>query len=142
MEIVEILSALRHCTSHLGCDTCPMRAGIEQRAFCIATLLQESKTAITELLAGIDAAKRRCAQAQAERDALLGELRKSGCTYCKYATACVDELSVFGQEDCDRCGNRESCVCLTCSGYGSETDKWEWRGLPGALEAHNGKENS
>ncbi len=134
MEMIEILSALRHCTSDLGCDTCPMRAGIEQRAFCIATLLQESKTAITELLAGIDAAKRRCAQAQAERDALLGELRKSGCTYCKYATACVDELSVFGQEDCDRCGNRESCVCLTCSGYGSETDKWEWRGLPEAPE--------
>ena len=134
MEIVEILSALRHCTSDLGCDTCPMRAGIEQRAFCVATLLQESKTVITELLAGIDAAKRRCAQAQAERDALLGELRKSGCTYCKYATACVDELSVFGQEDCDRCGNRESCVCLTCSGYGSETDKWEWRGLPEAPE--------
>ena len=134
MEIVEILSALRHCTSHLGCDTCPMRAGIEQRAFCIATLLQESKTAIIDLLAGIDASKRRCAQAQAERDALLGELRKSGCTYCKYATACVDELSVFGQEDCDRCGNRESCVCLTCSGYGSETDKWQWRGLPEAPE--------
>lgn len=134
MEMIEILSALRHCTSDLGCDTCPMRAGIEQRAFCIATLLQESKTAITELLAGIDAAKRRCAQAQAERDALLGELRKSGCTYCKYATACVDELSVFGQEDCDRCGNRESCVCLTCSGYGSETDKLEWRGLPEAPE--------
>lgn len=134
METVEILSALRHCTSDLGCDTCPMRAGIEQRAFCVATLLKESKTAIIDLLAGIDAAKRRCAQAQAERDALLGELRKSGCTYCKYATACVDELSVFGQEDCDRCGNRESCVCLTCSGYGSETDKWQWRGLPEAPE--------
>lgn len=132
MEIVEILSALRHCTSDLGCDTCPMRAGIEQRAFCVATLLQESKTAITDLLAGIDASKRRCAQAQAERDALLVELRKSGCTYCKYATECVDELSVFGQEDCDRCGKRESCVCLTCSGYGSETDKWQWRGLPEA----------
>lgn len=73
-------------------------------------------------------------KAEAERDALLGELRKSGCTYCKYATMCVDELSVFGQEDCDRCGNRESCVCLTCSGYGSETDKWQWRGLPEAPE--------
>lgn len=70
MEIVEILSALRHCTSDLGCDTCPMRAGIEQRAFCVATLLEESKTAIIDLLAGIDASKRRCAQAQAERDAL------------------------------------------------------------------------
>lgn len=134
MEIVEILSALRHCTSELGCDTCPMRADIERRVFCVATLLTESKIAITDLLAGIDAAKRRCAQAQAERDALLGELRKSGCTYCKYATACVDELSVFGQEDCDRCGNRESCVCLTCSGYGSETDKWQWCGLPEAPE--------
>ena len=75
MEIVEILSALRHCTSDLGCDTCPMRAGIEQRAFCVATLLQESKTAITELLAGIDAAKRRCAQARAERDALREKQR-------------------------------------------------------------------
>lgn len=70
MEIVEILSALRHCTSDLGCDTCPMRAGIEQRVFCVATLLKESKTAITDLLAGIDASKRRCAQARAERDAL------------------------------------------------------------------------
>lgn len=70
MEIVEILSALRHCTSDLGCDTCPMRAGIEQRAFCVATLLKESKTAIIDLLAGIDAAKRRCAQAQAENVAL------------------------------------------------------------------------
>lgn len=75
MEIVEILSALRHCTSDLGCDTCPMRAGIEQRAFCVTTLLKESKTAITDLLAGIDAAKRRCAQAQTERDALREKQR-------------------------------------------------------------------
>lgn len=75
METVEILSALRHCTSDLGCDTCPMRAGIEQRAFCVATLLKESKTAITDLLAGIDASKRRCAQAQAERDALREKQR-------------------------------------------------------------------
>lgn len=134
MEIVEILSALWHCTSDLGCDTCLMREDVERRTFCVATLLKESETAITDLLADIDASKRRCAQAQAERDALLGELRKNGCTYCKYATMCVDELSVFGQEDCDSCGKRESCVCLTCSGYGSETDKWEWRGLPEAPE--------
>lgn len=80
------------------------------------------------------AAEQKRAEAEDEMDALLGELRKSGCTYCKYATECVDELSVFGQEDCDRCGKRESCVCLTCSGYGSETDKWQWRGLPEAPE--------
>ena len=80
------------------------------------------------------AAEQKRAEAEDEMDALLGELRKSGCTYCKYATVCVDELSAFGQEDCDRCGKRESCVCLTCSGYGSETDKWQWRGLPEAPE--------
>ena len=53
MEIVEILSALRHCTSELGCDTCPMRVDIERRVFCVATLLTESKIAITDLLAGL-----------------------------------------------------------------------------------------
>lgn len=79
-------------------------------------------------------AQKEQAKAEAERDALLGELRKIGCTYCKYVTMCVDELSVIGQEDCDRCGKRETCVCLTCSGYGSETDKWQWRGLPEAPE--------
>ena len=79
-------------------------------------------------------AQKEQAKAEAERDALLGELRKSGCTYCKYVTMCVDELSVIGQEDCNRCGKRETCVCLTCSGYGSETDKWQWRGLPEAPE--------
>ena len=76
MEIVEILSALRHCTSDLGCDTCPMRAGIEQRAFCVATLLKESKTAIIDLLAGIDASKRRCAQA-ARKNGRRYEIRRN-----------------------------------------------------------------
>lgn len=125
MEIVEILSALRHCTSDLGCDTCPMRAGIEQRAFCVATLLQESKTAIIDLLAGIDAAKRRCAQAQAERDALL-EIAKNGkdCDTCKHCKVCVKPGTDVAHW-CDRC--EEKCRCYGCGG-----DHWEWRGLPGA----------
>lgn len=127
MEIVEILSALRHCTSDLGCDICPMRAGIEQRAFCVATLLQESKTAITDLLAGIDAAKRRCAQAQTERDALL-EIAKNGkdCDTCKNSAVCVKPGTDVAHW-CDRC--EEKCRCYGCGG-----DHWEWRGLPEAPE--------
>ena len=127
MEIVEILSALRHCTSDLGCDTCPMRAGIEQRAFCVATLLKESKTAITDLLAVIDAAKRRCAQARAERDALL-EIAKNGkdCDTCKNCAVCVKPGTDVAHW-CDRC--EEKCRCYGCGG-----DHWEWRGLPGAPE--------
>lgn len=74
--------------------------------------------------------QRKQAEAESERDALLGELRKSGCTYCKYETVCEDNPGLFIRNVCDRCGKRESCVCLTCTGYGSETDKWQWRGLP------------
>ena len=33
----------------------------------------------------------------------------------------------------------EIAQCMKCSGIGSSTDNWEWRGAP---EAHNGKENS
>lgn len=128
MEIVEILSALRHCASHLGCDTCPMRAGIEQRAFCVATLLQESKTAITDLLAGIDAAKRRCAQAQAERDALIEQIKeRHDCMDCKHNDFCeFDGETAF---DCMNCV-QEGCPCAGCC----DSSRWEWRGLPEAPE--------
>ena len=126
MEIVEILSALRHCASHLGCDTCPMRADIERRAFCVATLLQESKTAITELLADIDAAKRRCAQAQAERDALLEQIKaRRSCLDCKYFDYCeFDDATVI---DCMNCVTK-NCPCYQCG----NSSRWEWRGLPEA----------
>lgn len=129
MEIVEILSALRHCTSDLGCDTCPMRAGIEQRAFCVATLLKESKTAITDLLAGIDASKRRCAQAQAERDALL-EYAKTmqECEMCKNDSFC--HLRNPMKDDCKHCQRASDCPCQKCEG----NNCWEWRGLPEAPE--------
>lgn len=128
MEIVEILSALRHCTSDLGCDTCLMRAGIEQRAFCVATLLKESKTAITDLLAGIDASKRRCAQAQAERDALLEQIKaRRSCLDCKHFDYCeFDDATVI---DCMNCVTK-NCPCYQCG----NSSRWEWRGLPEAPE--------
>lgn len=128
METVEILSALRHCTSDLGCDTCPMRAGIEQRAFCVATLLKESKIAIIDLLAGIDASKRRCAQAQAERDALLEQIKaRRTCLDCKHFDYCeFDDATVI---DCMHCVT-ENCPCYQCG----NSSRWEWRGLPEAPE--------
>lgn len=132
MEIVEILSALRHCTSALGCDTCPMRAGIEQRAFCVATLLKESKTAITDLLAGIDASKRRCAQAQAERDAAIVDLKIfSGCAACKHCCnhRCYHQESLL--LTCCDCTKKQNCKCVSCS---LGRSNWEWRGLPEAPE--------
>lgn len=130
MEIVEILSALRHCTSDLGCDTCPMREGIEQRAFCVATLLKESKTAIIDLLAGIDASKRRCAQARAERDALLPYAKEYGCETCKNEKACFVQTREGVTVSCVKCPVPDTCPCSQCKDCG----KWEWRGLPEAIE--------
>ena len=132
-----------NCSVH-GCQTLREAAAqlehfaAENRALRNALATKPTKRShdahITYLRELVKELNDRREKAEAERDALLSELRKSGCTYCKHATECADELSVFGQEDCDRCGKRESCVCLTCSGYGSETDKWEWRGLPEAQE--------
>lgn len=154
-ETVQSLRICSHRTDVQACTECPLfdnedcmgdmmagAADLIERLTAENVVLPDGEASAIESLRKeiewkdmvITLAQRKQAEAEAERDALLGELRKSGCTYCKYATACVDELSVFGQEDCDRCGNRESCVCLTCSGYGSETDKWEWRGLPEAPE--------
>lgn len=129
MEIVEILSTLRHCTSDLGCDTCPMRADVERRIFCVATLLKESKTAIVDLLADIDAAKRRCAQAQAERDALL-EYAKTmqECEMCKNDSFC--HLREPMEDDCQHCQRVSDCPCQKCE----ENNCWEWRGVPEAPE--------
>ena len=128
MEMVEILRALRHCTSELGCDTCPMRADVERRTFCVATLLTESKTAITDLLADIDAAKRRCAQAQAERDALLTLANNAHeCTECKNCDSCERLSEIEGL--CGLCGSASKCPCYGCGG-----ERWEWRGLPEAPE--------
>lgn len=119
-DLLEALARLRVETGSLACLGC----GREHNCSTHGCAILRAAADLIERLTAENA------KAEAERDALLGELRKSGCTYCKYATVCVDELSVFGQEDCDRCGMRETCVCLTCSGYGSETDKWQWCGLP------------
>lgn len=153
MTYTETIESLRCCFGFGTCSECkaksmmegdplPCKLSCKERlGLYAADLIERLSAENADLRKEIEwkdmviaLAQRKQAEAEAERDALLGELRKSGCTYCKYATACVDELSAFGQEDCDQCGNRESCVCLTCSGYGSETDKWEWCGLPEAPE--------
>ena len=121
----EIVQALRICATHIekGCGLCPQMKDVR----CTERLADEAITMIERLTA-------ENAKAEAERDALLGELRKSGCTYCKYETVCKDNPWLFIRKVCDPCGKREICVCHTCTGDGSKTDKWQWRGLPEAPE--------
>lgn len=109
----EIIQALRICaTNEEGCGLCPQRKYVR----CAERLADEAITMIERLTA--------------ERDAALADLADArSCKTCKYAC---------DTRDCSSCKSK-TCKCRECH---LDKNAWEWRGLPGALEAHNGKENS
>jgi hypothetical protein len=66
----------------------------------------------------------------AENAALKKEIRKAGCMFCARFGDCPEGFKPTGQEDCDNCAKKPDCACMKCSGIGSSTDEWEWRGAP------------
>ena len=69
-------------------------------------------------------AQRKQAEAEAERDAAIADLKISnGCTSCKYY--CTDTTT------CEDCTKKKNCKCIGC---GIRQNNWEWRGLPEAPE--------
>ena len=66
----------------------------------------------------------------AENAALKKEIRKAGCMFCARFEDCPEGFKPTGQEDCDNCAKKPDCACMKCSGIGSSTDNWEWRGAP------------
>lgn len=119
----EIVQALRICATHIekGCGLCPQMKYVR----CTERLADEAITMIERLTA--------------ENAALKKEIRKAGCMFCARFEDCLEGFKPTGQEDCDNCAKKPDCACMECSGIGSSTDNWEWRGAP---EEHNGKENS
>ena len=81
-------------------------------------------------------AQRKQAEAEAERDALIEQIKeRHSCLDCKHFDYCeFDDATVI---ECMNCVTK-NCPCCQCA----NSSRWEWRGLPGAPEAHNGKENS
>jgi hypothetical protein len=111
----EIVQALRCCasgeseeecpfTKKYGCDGCPK----------VSADLIERLTA--------------------ENAALKKEIRKAGCMFCARFEDCPEGFKPTGQEDCDNCAKKPDCACMECSGIGSSSDNWEWRGAPEAPE--------
>lgn len=66
----------------------------------------------------------------AENAALKKEIRKAGCMFCARFEDCPEGFKPTGQEDCDNCAKKPDCACMECSGIGSSSDNWEWRGAP------------
>lgn len=108
----EIVQALR-CCAEGECKDCAMH---EDKQRCQENLLDKAAEAIERLTA--------------ENAALKKEIRKAGCMFCARFEDCPEGFKPVGQEDCDNCTKKPDCACRNCSGIGSSTDNWEWRGAP------------
>ena len=130
----EIVKALRCCADG-ECKDCAMH---EDKQRCQENLLDKAADLIERLTADvadlrkelewkdmvIALAQRKQAEAEAERDAAIADLKiSSGCTYCKYH--CSDMTF------CRDCNKKQNCKCMSCS-FG--LPNWEWHGLPEATE--------
>ena len=148
----EIVQALRCCRLGKPCTSCPA-AGLE-KGDCFDEVHAEAVAAIERLTAEnvilpdgqasaveslrkeiewkdmvIALAQRKQAEAEAERDALIEQIKeRHDCIDCKHNDYCeFDDANVI---DCMNCV-QEECPCAGCCDY----SRWEWKGLPDAQEA-------
>lgn len=110
----ETVQALRQCAKS-DCSSCGMCPIFPDRE-CVEHLATAAASLIERLTA--------------ENAALKKEIRKAGCMFCARFGDCPEGFKPTGQEDCDNCAKKPDCACMTCSGIGSSTDNWEWRGAP------------
>ena len=147
-EIVQSLRICSHRTDVQACTECPlfdnedcmgdMMAGaadlIERLTAENAVLPDGQASAIETLHKEIEwkdmviaLAQRKQAEAEAERDALIEQIKeRHDCLDCKHNDFCefdgADDSIVF---DCMNCV-QEGCPCAGCF----DSSRWEWRGLP------------
>ena len=109
----EIIGALRCCADYSCSAKCPaFPAGLDCRE-----KMHKEVLALLERLT-------------AENAALKKEIRKAGCMFCARFEDRPEGVKPVSQEDCDNCTKKPDCACKKCSGIGSSTDNWEWRGAP------------
>ena len=128
----KIVQALRDCasgeaedcpfTAVAGCDGCPkVSADLIERLTAENAALRkeiEWKDMVIAL------AQRKQVEAEAERDALIEQIKeRHDCLDCKHNDFCeFDGAFVVDFMNCVQ----EECQCAGCCDY----SRWEWRGLP------------
>ena len=154
MTYEEIIQALRCCGKEVCADggLCPLfsdadcivhlrEAAIDliERLTAENVVLPDGQASAIESLRKeiewkdmvIALAQRKQAEAEAERDALIEQIKeRHDCLDCKHNDFCeydgADDAIVF---DCMNCV-QEGCPCAGCC----DSSRWEWRGLPEAPE--------
>lgn len=134
----EIIRALR-CCAEGECKDCAMH---EDKQRCQENLLDKAADLIERLTAEnadlrkeiewkdmvIALAQKEQAKAEAERDALIEQIKeRHDCRDCKHNDFCDFDSYTF--LDCMNCVP-EVCPCAGCF----DSSRWEWRGFPEAPE--------
>ena len=114
MTPAEIVKSLRCCAEIGECEKCPIDA---------EATWDDCRKRDVEAADMIE-------RMTAENAALKKEIRKAGCMFCARFEDCPEGFKPTGQEDCDNCAKKPDCACMKCSGIGSSSDNWEWRGAP------------
>ena len=126
MKEKEIVQSLRICATHIekGCGLCPQMKDVH----CTERLADESITMIERLTAENAALRKKQAEAEAERDALIEHIKeRHDCLDCKHFDYCeFDNATVI---ECMNCVTK-NCPCAGCG----NSSHWEWRGLQEAPE--------
>ena len=138
MKEKEIVQALRCCAKGLGhddaCENCKVgeiqnrREYIEFAAANVIERLTAENAALRKEIEWKDMvialAQRKQAKAEAERDALLEQIKaRRSCLDCKHFDYCeFDNATVI---ECMNCVTK-NCPCAGCG----NSSHWEWRGLP------------
>lgn len=124
MTAQEIVQALRCCKFGEPCDRCP----VVRDQNCVNVMHKCAADLIERLTAENAALRKKQAEAEAERDALLEQIKaRRSCLDCKHFDYCeFDNATVI---ECMNCVTK-NCPCAGCG----NSSHWEWRGLPDAPE--------
>jgi hypothetical protein len=130
----EIVTSLRRCQFGAPCARCSAvsyKNCMDEMHKCAADLIERMIVDVADLRKEIERkdmvialAQRKQAEAEAERDAAIADLKiSSGCASCKYH--CSDPIF------CRDCNKKQNCKCMSCS---LGLTNWKWHGLPEAPE--------
>ena len=148
-EIIQALRICSHRTDVQACTECPLfdsedcmgdmmvgAADLIERLTAENVVLPDGQASAIESLRKeiewkdmvIALAQREQAKAEAERDALLEQIKaRRSCLDCKHFDYCeFDNATVI---ECMNCVTK-NCPCCQCG----NSSRWEWRGLPDAPE--------
>lgn len=122
----EIVQSLRYCSDQdcIDCAACKYFGYGD----CLERLVAAAADLIDRLTAENAALRKKQAEAEAERDALLEQIKaRRSCLDCKHFDYCeFDNATVI---ECMNCVTK-NCPCYQCG----NSSRWEWRGLPEAPE--------